>query len=851
MADDILERLSAKLSDRYAIERELGRGGMATVFLASDIKHDRRVAIKVLHPELSATIGAERFEREIKLAAKLQHPNILGLYDSGEADGLLFYVMPFVEGESLRDRLDRDGQLPIDDAIQYVLEVADALGYAHSQNIVHRDIKPENILVSNGHALVADFGIARAASEGGGQKLTQTGMAIGTPVYMAPEQSAGEKVGPTADIYSLGCLLYELLAGEPPFTGKNAMAIMARHAMETVPSIRIVRSTVPEEVEEAIFAAMAKTPTDRPQTAAQFAEILGVPLGTTTSRRAVMRHTATRRVPTAANQTYVAEPPAVPVWRRPLTIGIAVLAIGAGIGLWRFETWRGKGVATTGGLDPTHVAVLYFEDLSRDQSLGFLADGLTETLISTLGQVQVLSVVSKGGVQPYRDGTVTPDSIARALGTGTLVRGTIDREGTDRLRISVKLLDGNSGADFQTAGLTESATNFLAVRDSVAQEVARLIRGRLGKEIKLREQRQSTRNVEAWALLQRAEQFRKSGEAAAAKNDTATMGRDYRAADSLLAGVEALDRNWPDPIVMRSQIAYRRSRFPGLDPLAAKGWITEGLGHAERAVALDPDNPDALELRGTLHYWSWLLGLEPDKAKALALLNSAKTDLEKATLKNPAQAGAWATLSHLYYQTPDKTPVDVNLAARSALQADAFLSNADVILNRLFLSSYDLGQFPDAEHWCQELRRRFPAAIDALSCELFLLTTKARPPNPALAWALADSVTQRAPETSRAFQRLYGNMLAAIVLARAGQADSARHVIERSKGNEELDPTRDLTLVGAYGYVQLGDKEQAINLLKIYLSANERRRAGYADDPGWQLRALADDPRFRQLVTGS
>ena len=840
--------------DRYAVERELGRGGMATVYLANDVKHDRQVAIKVLHPELSVTIGSDRFEREIKVAAKLQHPHILGLFDSGDADGLLYYVMPFVKGESLRDRLDREGQLPVDDAIQITLEVADALGHAHAQNIIHRDIKPENILLANGHALVADFGIASAIDESSKQKLTQTGMAVGTPVYMAPEQSAGEAVGPSADLYSLGCVLYEMLAGEPPFTGRNAAAIMARHMMETVPSIRIVRQSVPDEVEEAIFAALGKVPADRPQTAAAFSEILGLPLGTTVSRRATRGQTGTRRTPSGFTRAFpVAEAEAPrPLWRRPVVlVAGAVVALGLGIGVWQFGPWKGKPVVTAGGLDPTHVAVLYFEDLSKDKSLGFLADGLTEALISRLGQVQGLSVVSRGGVQPYRAATVPPDSIARALRTGTVLRGTIEPEGGDKLAIDVKLLEGSSGAVLDRTSLTLPAKDFLVVRDSLAHEVARLIQKGLGKEIKLREQRQSTSSVEAWALLQRAEQLKKSGEAAAATNDTAAMGRDFRAADSLLAAGERLDGKWPDPIVLRGQISYRRSRFPGLERLTAKGWITEGLGHAQRALALDPDNPDALELRGTVHYWSWLLGLESDQAKAAALLNSARADLEKAAQKNPAQAGAWATLSHLYYQTPDKTPVDVILAARQALQADAFLSNADVILNRLFLSSYDQGQFPDADNYCQELRRRFPATIDAPSCELFLQTTKAREPNPARAWALADSVTERAPETGRVFQRLYGNMLVAIVLARAGQADSSRRLIERSKGNAELDPTRDLTLLGAFGYVQLEDKDQAINLLKIYLSANERRRAGLADDPGWQLRSLADDPRFKQLVTGS
>ena len=285
--------------------------------------------------------------------------------------------------------------------------------------------------------------------------------------------------------------------------------------------------------------------------------------------------------------------------------------------------------------------------------------------------------------------------------------------------------------------------------------------------------------------------------------------------------------------------------------LAAKPWITQGMAHAGRALALDPDNPDALELRGNLQYWSWLLGLEPVPSKAEALLDSAKADFEKATVKNPAQAGAWASLSHLYYQTPENSLVDVNLAARKALEADAFLSNASVIMNRLFLSSYDLGQFPDAVHWCDELNRRFGTSMEAAQCQLFLQTTKSITPDVPRSWALADSMMARAPGSEREFRRLYGNMLVANVLARTGQGDSARKVIERSKGNAEIDPTRDLTLLGAYAFVQLGDKEQAVKMLKTYLSANERRRASLATDPGWQLRSLAEDPAFKQLVAGS
>jgi len=221
---DAVTRLSAALADRYVIERELGAGGMATVYLAHDVRHDRKVALKVLRPELSAILGAERFLHEIKTTANLQHPHILSLFDSGEADGLVYYVMPYVEGESLRDRLNREKQLPVDDAVRIAREVADALEYAHQHGIVHRDIKPENILLHGGHAQVADFGIALAASKSeGGTRMTETGMSLGTPHYMSPEQSMGEReITPKADIYALGCVLYEMLTAEPPFTGATA-----------------------------------------------------------------------------------------------------------------------------------------------------------------------------------------------------------------------------------------------------------------------------------------------------------------------------------------------------------------------------------------------------------------------------------------------------------------------------------------------------------------------------------------------------------------------------------------------------------------------------------------------------
>ena len=276
------ERLAAALADRYRIERELGQGGMATVYLAFDLKHDRQVAIKVLHPELAAALGGERFLSEIKTTARLQHPHILPLLDSGTADGLLFYVMPFVPGETLRDRLERERQLPVEEALRIAREVADALGHAHSQGIVHRDIKPENILLQGGHALVADFGIALAVSAAGGQRMTQTGLSLGTPQYMSPEQAMGEKgIDARSDLYALGAVTYEMLVGDPPFTGSSVQAIVGKILSETARPLVAQRHTIPVHVEIAVLRALEKLPADRFATAGDFIAALADERGAT------------------------------------------------------------------------------------------------------------------------------------------------------------------------------------------------------------------------------------------------------------------------------------------------------------------------------------------------------------------------------------------------------------------------------------------------------------------------------------------------------------------------------------------------------------------------------------------
>ncbi|HEY6948075.1 MAG TPA: serine/threonine-protein kinase, partial [Gemmatimonadales bacterium] len=272
---ELLDRLQSALSDRYRLEREIGAGGMATVYLAQDVRHDRRVALKVLRPELAAVIGAERFLAEIKLTANLQHPHILPLFDSGAADGYLFYVMPFVQGETLRDRMNREKQLPVPEAVRITIEVASALDYAHRHGVVHRDIKPENILLHDGSALVADFGIALAASKASGTRMTETGMSLGTPHYMSPEQAMGEReITPRSDVYALGAVLYEMLTAEPPFTGATAQAVVARVVTESPRPLIPQRHTIPPHVEAAVLTALEKLPADRFATAADFAEAL-------------------------------------------------------------------------------------------------------------------------------------------------------------------------------------------------------------------------------------------------------------------------------------------------------------------------------------------------------------------------------------------------------------------------------------------------------------------------------------------------------------------------------------------------------------------------------------------------
>ena len=312
----VLPGLTTALADRYRIERELGRGGMATVFLAHDLKHERDVAIKVLHPDLGAALGADRFLTEIRTTARLQHPHILPLLDSGDAGGSLYYVMPLVTGETLRARLDREAQLPVDDSVLIAREVADALGYAHAHGVIHRDIKPENILLQGGHALVADFGIALAVQSAGGARLTQTGLSLGTPQYMSPEQAMGERsIDRRSDLYALGAVTYEMLSGEPPFSGPTVQAIVAKVITDAARPLKELRKSVPEYVSDAVGYALEKLPADRVGSAAEFSAALAGEGG-------VARKNATRQRDARARTHFLGNP--------IVTVGAVCVAVASG-----------------------------------------------------------------------------------------------------------------------------------------------------------------------------------------------------------------------------------------------------------------------------------------------------------------------------------------------------------------------------------------------------------------------------------------------------------------------------------------------------------------------------------------
>jgi len=454
---DPLTSLRDNLADRYAVERELGRGGMATVYLATDRKHQRSVAIKVLGHDLAASLGAERFLREIQTAARLQHPNILALHDSGEVDGSLYYVMPYVDGESLRNRLDRERRLPFDEAIRITREVAAGLAYAHTRGVVHRDIKPENILFSRTtpgdapHPLISDFGIARATTAAGSDTLTQAGISLGTPSYMSPEQASGElRIDGRSDTYSLGCVLYEMLAGHPPFLGTTTQEILARHLRDPVPPLRTIRPDIPDTVERAVSQALAKVPEDRYATPMDFATALTlVPERTRRSR----------------------------FWSIAAVALAAVLA--AGYGFTRLINRSGDR-ATAGDDGVPSIAVLPFTNVNGDSANAPFSDGVADELTTALGGVGGLNVVARASAFSFRRSGLDAREIGRRLGVRYIVEGRV-RTSETRRRVGAELIDVESGTEIwsDTFDGDIGSGDVFAIQDSITRSIVRQVLPRI------------------------------------------------------------------------------------------------------------------------------------------------------------------------------------------------------------------------------------------------------------------------------------------------------------------------------------------------------------------------------------
>ncbi len=445
----MLAGLESALATRYRLDRELGRGGMATVFLALDLRHERKVALKVLHPELSSALGSDRFLREIKLAARLNHPHIVPLFDSGEAGGFLYYVMPVVEGESLRDRLLRDGKIPLEQALNLVRGIASALDYAHRQDIVHRDIKPENVMLQDGEAMVMDFGIAKALSMAAGDTLTQAGMMIGTPAYVSPEQAAGENlIDGRSDQYSLGCVLYEMLSGKKPFTGPTAQAVLSKRFSDPVPSIRAAFPDATDYMETAMLRALSKEASERYSTTMDFAKAL------------VASHLST--------------PDGSPL--------------------------------TQGGTAVKSIAVLPFNNMSSDPEGDFFADGIAEEIINALSKIKALKVSSRTSSFTFKGKNEDIREIGRRLQVNTILEGSVRKAGK-RLRLTAQLINASDNAQLWADRYDRELEDVFAIQDEIANSIVSALRVVLSDDEKRAIEQVHTPNVEAYGFYLRGRQY--------------------------------------------------------------------------------------------------------------------------------------------------------------------------------------------------------------------------------------------------------------------------------------------------------------------------------------------------------
>jgi serine/threonine-protein kinase len=581
---ELADRLREAVADRYAVERELGRGGMAVVYLARDLRHGRRVAIKVLRPELTISLATDRFLREIQIAAQLQHPLIVPLHDSGVSNELLWYVMPFVEGENLRQRLQRERQLPLAEALSIARDAAAALQCAHQHGFVHRDIKPENILLSSGHAMLTDFGIARALTQAAGEG-TSSGVAIGTPAYMSPEQaSGGAAIDARSDVYSLGCVLYEMLVGEPPFTGPTPQAVIARHVSERPPSVVVVRPSVPAPLEQVLATMLAKAPADRFRSADELAQALE----------------------SLGSQGPSVEPRSPSPGRSPIWyVALAVVAVAVAV----TALVRGAGVRGDDGAQGPWIVVLPFENLGAPSDSSF-ALGITDEISSRLAGIAALSVVSRTSAAHYSARDPIRE-IGRSLKVDYVLTGSIrtDRSAgaSSLVRVTPQLVRAADNRTIWSDGFDAPIVpgEIVKVQSLIAQRVADALNLRLQPAEELDLQRRPTDNLLAYDAYLRGNLY----------SSQFLVGEGARQALAMYEEAVRLDSNFA---LAHAKLGQVRSMYYYFFD-RREDQLARARASVERAFALAPDLPAARIALGSLYYWGAL-----DYDRALAQFNAVR-----------------------------------------------------------------------------------------------------------------------------------------------------------------------------------------------------------------------------------
>jgi serine/threonine-protein kinase len=838
------DRLNEALSDHYRLEEEIGRGGMAVVFRARDLRHDRDVAFKVLLPEIAAVLGPARFLREVELAAGLTHPVILPIFDSGQVGDLLYFVMPYIDGESLADRIRREGKIPQDEALSIARELTDGLQYAHDAGVVHRDIKPGNVLLSDRHAWIADFGVALPIGPDAAEHLTRTGLAIGTPAYMSPEQAAGDRtIDGRTDIYALACVLYEMLSGQVPFDGPTPQAMLVRRLTQEPAPVRSLNRAVSPGVERALAKAMARQPEERFQTATEFGDALevggslfGGGLGSIGRR---FGHRARARI--------LPHPILVPLLAMLLVGSVAAFA-------WLLTTGDAPGPGSTvagsseTGPPSVSVAVLLPRTPAPDDDLSGYGEALTDELIRRLGAIDGLDTRSLRAVLPFESTSTPPDSIGRALGVEFLVESSL-LGSPDSLRFNLSLVDAATGAVLDEGRHEAARGEVLSLVDSVTSEVAFSLRQRLGGEFRVRELQAETDDEEAWRLVRQAETNRQRA------IDAAALGGENRVraiamldeSDQLLARASGLDPAWSEPHVQSGWNSLERALVEGDEARIFGPEDTELLAAAvaasDEALYRDSISAEAMALRGTaLH---GLTNLESDPDRRAGLDREAASWLERAIATDAEQIDALVALANhaRFHQGESERALAL---LRRAYESDRWLTAAEVHASAITELSTDVAEYDEAWERVLEGRRRWPDNFEFPALGLIVLASNGSDVD--AAWAVADTVAEMVALDRADPYRLLMDVQVACVIARAGLADSARMVLEKTEAAAASDMELESFLAYdlAHAWLVHGDTSRAMDWLEVDIAANPGSRALRGTEAWFQ--PLHGTPRFEALV---